>query len=158
MGSGPKPRPPYVPTPSPIQDPERLWAYSEHIAYEVQILFGSILAKKVDTVTAGGPLVAHAIDMALIEAIAVHARILVEFFYPDAFRSSSRNTDVLAHHFLESFDAWDRVRPALTPTLERVKRRADKEVAHLVSTNLLNLWSVSGVRQLVPPRVLETVC
>jgi hypothetical protein len=27
----------------------------------------------------------------------------------------------------------------------------------LVSTNPLNLWSVSGVRQLVPPRVFETV-
>jgi hypothetical protein len=27
----------------------------------------------------------------------------------------------------------------------------------LVSTDLLNLWSVSGVRQLVLPRVLETV-
>jgi hypothetical protein len=127
-----KPPPLYVPTPPPIQDAPDLREYSrEHVAYEVQVFFGAILAKRADIATAGGPKVAHAIDMALLEAIAVHARNLIEFCYPDAFRRGSRNTDVVAHHYLDSFDAWSKVRPPLTEALRLAKTRADTEVAHL---------------------------
>ena len=126
----------YKPAQPPIHNPSDLVAYSgEHLVYEVRMFFGAIEACRA---TVGST---HFFRMASIEAFASHLRSLIAFFYPDRFRS--RDSDVLAWHFLsprasleEWSEQWSNVRPALTPTLELAKIRADREVAHLTTERI----------------------
>src|SRR5712675_2621976 len=64
---------------------------------------------------------------ALVEALTIHARVLLSVFYP----SSPKPDDVLAADYFDDPVAWARARPALTPALKSVDRRVGKEVAHL---------------------------
>lgn len=143
MGSGQKPHPPYVPRPSPIAEPRELREYSrEHVAYEVDMFFGAIRSKRANIRASAIHDVASCIANAVTEAFALHVRNLIEFLYPDAWGRPSRATDVLAHYFISSFDAWTKARPPLSPTLERAKIRADKEMAHLTTQRAPGIPSI----------------
>lgn len=69
---------------------------------------------------------------ALVEAFTVHARVLLSVFYP----ANPWPDDVLASDYFDDPAAWERARPALTPTLQAVDRRVGKEVAHLTYARL----------------------
>jgi hypothetical protein len=64
---------------------------------------------------------------ALVESLTVHARVLLNVFYP----SGSKADDVLASDYFDDPLTWRRKRPPLTPPLRIVDSRVGKEVAHL---------------------------
>lgn len=65
------------------------------------------------------------VSNALISSAAIAIRSLLGFAYE---RGASRSKDVFATHYVKE---WLTVRPSLSPVLEEVAARADKEVAHL---------------------------
>ena len=84
---------------------------------EFQVFLLTILAKRADIVTAGGPKVAPAIDMALLEAIRCTPADLID----SAIQTPSEEGPQYRrrrHDYLDSFDAWSKVRPPLTGGIE----------------------------------------
>lgn len=69
---------------------------------------------------------------ALVEAFTVHARVLLNVFYP----TNPRPDDVLAGDYFDDPETWERERPDLSSTLKLVDRRVGKEVAHLTYARL----------------------
>lgn len=63
----------------------------------------------------------------LVEALAIHTRILVDFFY---FNKMNKN-DIVAQEFLPKNKNWARLRPSITRILENAKEKANKQLAHL---------------------------
>ena len=70
---------------------------------------------------------------ALLESFLIHGRILIDFFYPP---KSSRPDDVLASDYFDDIGDWGKIRPTRSEGLDRVKKRADKELAHLTYVRL----------------------
>ena len=67
---------------------------------------------------------------ALIESFALHARVLLDFFYGSA--KSRNQDDVLAEHFFHDAEIWHAKRPHLSDDDRKlIKRRVGKEIAHL---------------------------
>ena len=131
------PKTTFVPTRPPISQPSELYEYSnEHVFYEVDMFFNSILARKMKLQGSSEPLL-HFLSMARIEAFVLHFRNLVTFLYPDYYRP--KPDDVLAHHFFSGtapWDTWLKARPLRSSTLEEGKARADKEMAHLTTMRI----------------------
>jgi len=67
---------------------------------------------------------------ALIESFAIHARVLLDFFYGS---TNSRNQDdVFPEHFFLDAEMWRAERPYLSDEDKKlIKRRVGKEIAHL---------------------------
>jgi len=63
----------------------------------------------------------------LVESLAVHARILVDFFY---FGRGNIN-DVIAQDFMPRGKNWKKIRPKITQVLYDAKEKANKQLAHL---------------------------
>jgi hypothetical protein len=99
---------------------------SGHLQYEVWMFMelAGTLATGRDI-----PLV---VKNALLEAFTVHARVLLNVFYP----AKPRLDDVLASDYFDDPGAWERERPPLSPTLQMVDGRVGKEVAHLTYARL----------------------
>jgi hypothetical protein len=72
------------------------------------------------------------IHNALVESFTVHARVLLNVFYP----AKPWPDDVLAKDFLDDPGTWEHSRPPLSPLLADVERRVGKEVAHLTYARL----------------------
>ena len=67
------------------------------------------------------------INNALIEAFAIHVRALIDFFY-----TPEKEDDVVAVHYFSTKTEWTKARPRKTEEeLKRIKKRVNKEVAHL---------------------------
>lgn len=67
---------------------------------------------------------------AFLESFLIHARVLMDFMYPD----NPRPDDVLAEEFFDVPDEWTSIRKPfdkLSDELQKVKGRVGKEVAHL---------------------------
>ena len=82
------------------------------------------------TVVVASDALARFFNKALLEASASHARVLTNFLFP----KRRPPADVLAEHFCAP-SAWDS--SACPPALNTVRRRADKEVAHLTTNRML---------------------
>lgn len=67
------------------------------------------------------------INNALLESFALHARNLIDFLYAE----DPSSDDVYAGDFFPCKEDWVKIRPQITPLLEKVKKRANKEVSHL---------------------------
>jgi hypothetical protein len=141
----------YTVTRSPIVEPAELARYSnEHVAYEIEMLFGAVLAPQGE-LRVSTPALGYFLSMARIETFVLHLRSLIGFFYPDHFRAQAG--DLLAHHFVNDPDPWAKwstSRPALSATLERAKLRADKEIAHLTKDRIYGVpaekgWDFAGL-------------
>jgi hypothetical protein len=65
-------------------------------------------------------------NMAL-ETFLLHARNLREFFYTEP----KFPDDARAFHFFPDKNSWEKLRPNETASIEDVKKRANKEMAHL---------------------------
>jgi hypothetical protein len=63
----------------------------------------------------------------LIQSFTTHARSLHLFFYSE----KPRSDDATAEHFVLSEINWKKVRPPISPNLEKLYSRVGKEVAHL---------------------------
>jgi len=73
-----------------------------------------------------------AINNALLESFVIHVNALIGFFYSE----NPRNDDIIAEDFFPKPDDWISQRPLKTELLDKAKKRADKEVAHLTYTRL----------------------
>ncbi|MGP8337663.1 MAG: hypothetical protein ACT6FC_05445 [Methanosarcinaceae archaeon] len=104
-----------------VIDQDKLQKASDHLWYEIWMY-----QRLVDGMSSGvfgkGPL-----NNAVLEAFAIHIRALIHFFFDD----SSNYDDVLAIHFFSTPDNWRKISPPLTDVLEKAKKRANKEIAHL---------------------------
>jgi hypothetical protein len=67
----------------------------------------------------------------VIEGLALHSRVLIDFFYPELTRQIP--TDVTANQFIEN---WDGIKPKLTQTLFDAREKAHKQLAHLTTWRL----------------------
>jgi hypothetical protein len=74
----------------------------------------------------------NVINSSLLESFAIHVRALIGFFYSDGHRKD----DIIAEHFFTNPSDWQKICPQKTELLDRAKKRADKEVAHLTYTRL----------------------
>jgi len=72
------------------------------------------------------------VRMALLEALVVHARVLINFLYPQSIRAD----DIIAEDFFDDPRQWEKIRPRLPDRLEGIRKRADKEVAHLTARRI----------------------
>jgi hypothetical protein len=95
-----------------------------HLAYELSMLWASAKAM--------GQAV-PAVNYCVVEAFALHARNVTDFFYCD----TPQKDDVVAAHFFSDPAEWPKVRPAMPALLEEARRRANKEVSHLTYARLL---------------------
>ena len=72
----------------------------------------------------------------LVESLAIHARILVDFFYNDFFLSEKKKSDrrdindIIAQDFIIRED-WIKIRPPITQILYDAREKANKQLAHL---------------------------
>jgi len=74
----------------------------------------------------------------LTESLAIHSRVLTNFFYGKVNREKYPN-DLKAQDLLPNVN-WEKERPNLTPTLEEAKNKADMQLAHL------SLWRIKVKR------------
>jgi hypothetical protein len=118
-----------------MRSDQELQAFAtEHLSYELGMLAG--LTKRLLGVLehdreAGKPdleWLDRETRNAQVESFAIHARLLLDFFYP----SNPRDDDVLAKHFVDG--SWKP--PALTPALSELRQRVGKGVAHLTYSRL----------------------
>jgi hypothetical protein len=131
-----------------------LFDYSnEHVFYEVDHFFW--LAELWGSPSFGltAPSVA---DMArlknvLIEGSVVHLRNIIEFLYP----VRPQSTDVVAADFFPPGD-WNKIRPAISSSLEDARIRANKEIAHLTTDRMAGTppaknWDFVGLADEIRP-------
>src|SRR2546425_8770631 len=69
---------------------------------------------------------------ALVEAFALHLRVLLAFLYSDRQRSD----DVCADEFVLDDEAWRRALPAKPESLKTAQQRTGGEIAHLTSRRI----------------------
>jgi len=70
----------------------------------------------------------------LIESLALHTRVLIDFFYG----TKKYSDDIIAEHLLPDNINWNNVKPKIPQILMDAKNKADKQLAHL-STKRLEL-------------------
>ena len=64
---------------------------------------------------------------ALLESFTLHVRNLIDFLYVE----NPGSDDVYASDYFPYKEDWLKIRPQITTFLEKVKKRANKEVSHL---------------------------
>jgi hypothetical protein len=109
-----------------VRTDEVLRKASEHLHYEGHMCL--TLAKALSTGVFGqGAL----LNMAL-ESFTVHSRLLLKFFFDD----KPREDDIVADDFFGNEGKWQEMRDEIPPILDAIKKRVDKEVAHLTYARL----------------------
>jgi len=102
---------------------------SNHLFYEF-----SMFMNIVEEMRSGKYPQGTVISNALIEAFAVHVRILLYFLYGNG---EKRNLDdVLAEDFFSNEKDWLEIRPKMPSSLSSINKRVGKEVAHLTYSRL----------------------
>ena len=105
---------------------DELRAVSGHLWYELQMFRATALGL-MSGLFPGGPL-----HDAVLEAFIIHGRNLLHFLYPE----KPQDSDVLAEDFLDDPIQWPTVRGDMPASLTSLRRRANKEVAHLTFDRL----------------------
>jgi hypothetical protein len=130
-----------------------LVAYSEeHVVYEFDMFLW--LAQVCGSgAKLGAPSAADAARLSnvLIECFVVHLRNVIDFLYLDR----PKATDVVAADFFDP-GAWERLRPAISGTLETAQVRANKEMAHLTTDRITGsppekAWDFSSLATEIRP-------
>lgn len=109
-----------------VRTQEELRQASNHLFYEIWMF--QTLAQGMASGIAGQ----GAINNSLLESFAIHVRALIGFFYSE----NPRIDDIIAEDFFPNPVDWQCKRPLKTEILDKAKKRADKEVAHLTYTRL----------------------
>jgi len=118
----------------------KLLDYSaEHVYYEIALFlcqYRFVLSKIDWDLPAPESVPKHlrgwTVNMALLEALLIHARLLTNFLYPQSIQAD----DVIAADFFDDPEQWDKIRPRLPERLDEMRKRADKEVAHLTTRRI----------------------
>lgn len=105
----------------PVRTDDELRAASDHLFYEVMML------KHTMERLASGP-EDDVVSNALLESFTIHARALMDFFYPS---EKPEATDVIAQDFFVDAQAWADVRGDQPEIFGKARRRVNKEIAHL---------------------------
>jgi len=108
------------------RSPEELRKASDHLHYEVWML--KCMAIGINSGLAGNSV----INNAFIESFVIHARVLLDFFYP----FKHRQDDVIAIDFFDRPKTWEEARPEKTDILKKIHKRVGKEAAHLTYSRL----------------------
>jgi len=74
------------------------------------------------------------INNLIIESLAVHTRVLIDFFYSE--KNANKPNDLVAQDLLSDEINWKRIRPEEADVLFNAKNKADKQLAHL------SLWRI----------------
>lgn len=113
------------------KSPEQLKKISEeHLYYEMWMFFS--VAEAIEKFQHADPQLNQIIKNALIESFAIHTRNLIDFLYP----RSRRNDDITALDFFDKPMEWEEKRGELSDTIEKARKRADKEIAHLTKKRI----------------------
>jgi hypothetical protein len=110
-----------------IHSREELQQASNHLFYEIWMF--EALAQGMALGIAGR---GNVISNSLLESFAIHVRALIGFFHSE----NPRKDDIIAEDFFANPSDWQDMRPLKTEILDKAKKRADKEVAHLTYTRL----------------------
>ena len=105
---------------------DELREVSVHLLYELQMFRATALGL-MSGLFPGGPL-----HDAVLEAFIIHGRNLLHFLYAE----NSQASDVVAEDFLDDPAQWLTVRGDLPASLASLRRRTNKEVAHLTYDRL----------------------
>ena len=104
---------------------ERIREWSgEHVAYEIQMFIWSRRIRVEGSATDG---VTGTLHNALVEAAAVHGRVLASFLY----KHPQKADDVVAGDFFGAPREWLKIRGEVPSSIATILERANKEVAHL---------------------------
>lgn len=110
-----------------------LIAYSrEHLAYEIQMFFGTaqILSRMV--LSSGPSQLEIVANNVYTESFVIHLRNLIQFLYPQRTKENS----VIAEDFFVDPMVWKRIRPKMSKTLKDARERSHRELAHLTTDRL----------------------
>jgi len=110
-----------------LRTPAELRAFAEeHLKYEVDLVINSGLRASVEVPS--DPFDRLHSNLA-VEGFAVHARLLLEFLYKPV--TQAQRDDALAQHYMPMDVVWADLEPSIPASLAPIKKRTDKEVAHL---------------------------
>ncbi len=104
---------------------------NEHVYYEVWMLF-SLSDLLLMPFAAPNPELATVLRNVVVESFGVHLRNLVDFLYP---RSTVKTSDVIAADYYPN-GSLPHDFPKISSSLERARRRADKELSHLTTSRI----------------------
>lgn len=88
---------------------------------------------------------------ALVEAFALHARVLCDFFYAPP--ESRKPDDIAAEYYFPNPEEWIKVRPPIDKArIDAVRNRVNKEIAHLTYKRQMITpeskdWPITGIMQ-----------
>lgn len=108
----------------------------EHLKYEVDMFRSTCLSLCLNL---NVPIF---VKNLLVESLAIHSRILVDFFYNDLFLSEKKTrggkdrqdqNDIIAKDFIPENINWAQKRPELTQILYDAREKSNKQLAHLSS-------------------------
>jgi hypothetical protein len=124
----------------PVRPVAELIAASQHLAYEVDMLAG--LARELETVAQSPGVLRNA----LLESFTVHARTLLQFFYP----TSPRAHDVLSNDYFDDVVAWRKTLGRQPKPLGQIGSRVAAEIVHLTYTRIALLpeardWNITEI-------------
>jgi len=111
----------------PNRTDDELRQISEHLFYELWMLDTTARVLAMEAFGEGP------VRNALLESFTIHARGLLQFFFP----SQPRPDDALAVDSLSDTPAWEGARGEMPPILADLAARVGKEVAHLTYGRLL---------------------
>jgi hypothetical protein len=120
--------------------PRNLAGSLKHVRYEIG-MFHQTAAELI-----AGRFGEGVVRNALLESFTVHARILLQFFFP----ASPGDDEVLAAHFFGDTTEWRKLRGAVPASLEKVRSRVGKEIAHLTFDRVeigpeAKLWHIADM-------------
>ena len=108
--------------PSAARTQDELRRVSAHLYYEVMMLTATAALTTPNAVSN------EVATNAFLEAFTIHARSLLQFFFPTG---QVRDTDVLAVHYMADEATWYAALGAQPTTLGAVNSRVGTEIAHL---------------------------
>lgn len=110
--------------PRDSRSPEELKKASNHLAYELNMLF--FLRPELSEAMRGGvrSITDTYLTNAILESFLVHVRNIIDFFY----NLSPRGDDVIAGDFISN---WRELSPPITALLSETKERSNKHLVHL---------------------------
>jgi hypothetical protein len=127
-----------------VRSDAELAAASQHLAYEVEML--TAVASLLDG-SAHSPTI---LRNALLESFTVHARALLQFFYP----TNPHAGDVLSDHYFDDVILWRRTLGRQPKRLAQISERVATEIVHLTYTRLEVLpearnWSITEISKAI---------
>lgn len=109
-----------------------LIAISEHLLYEIQMLFGTVQTLSTIEHSKQSDFESSVMYNALLESFTIHTRILLDFLYS----TNPYPDDAIAEDFFDDGNMWVQFRPAETSLLNSIHYKVGKRVAHLTYARL----------------------